>query len=318
MLVSTDEVEPAWRFEYWQHVLFDRFGGTQLRRRADDGQPFRARLVAVELGELTFCRVTGRPADVVRPTAVLDAISPEACRFHIEIPLRGTARLSQAGREATLRPGDFVLCDNGLPFCYGFSSYYDELVIQIPRRMLLAREPRADQLTAVTVRGDNGLGALLSPALRRAAKLESWSGSPAACVFAAQLIDLVATALSAQLGPVERRVARSRYLAQAQAYLHDHLGEPDLSPERAAAAVGISPRYLYALFHDQGTTVTRWLTERRLERSRQLLSSRQHAALTITEVAAAVGFRDLSHFSNSFKSAFGVSPRAFRASARSS
>ena len=279
---------------------------------ADRVEPFSASLSCVELGDITLCRVTGCPASVVRPVATLDAGSPAMSRFHVEIPLRGTARLVQSGREATLRPGDFALCDNGLPFHYGFTSFYDELVIQIPRGVLLAREPRAGQVTAVTVHGDDGLGALLSPMLRHAAELEAWSTSPVACLIAAQRVDLLVTTLSAQLGPAEATIARSRYLAQAQAYLYDHLADPGLSPERVARAVGISARYLHALFHDEGTTVTRWLVERRLERSRQLLSSRQHAALTITEVAAAVGFRDLSHFSSSFKSAFGLPPRAFR------
>lgn len=166
----------------------------------------------------------------------------------------------------------------------------------------------------MAVRGDDALGALLSHLLRRAADLSTWSTSPVASVVAAQVIDLVVTVLSAQLGPAERRPARSGYLAQAQSYLQDHLAETDLTPDRVAQAVGISARYLHLIFHDAGTTVTRTLAELRLARSRQLLSSRHHDALPVTEIATTVGFRDLSHFSRSFKAAYGLSPRAYRAS----
>lgn len=312
LCASTDEVEGPRRFDYWQDVLSDQFGGTELRRHANGFEPFSARLRWVELGSITLSRVSGCAAEVVRPRATGPSSPRSAARYHVEIPLQGVARLAQSGREVILRPGDFALCDNGLPFHYGFPSAYDELVIQIPREVLLGREPRADQLTAVPVRSDAGLGSLLSLLLERVADLELWSGSPVACVFAAHLVDLVVTALSAQLGPPERSVARSRYLFQAHAYLHDHLGDPGLSPERVARSVGISPRYLYALFHNEGTTVSRWLTERRLERSRLLLGTDRYAALSITEVARAIGFRDLSHFSSSFKAAFGISPRAYR------
>lgn len=311
-IASTDEVDPRSRFDYWRHVLADRFGGTELRRHENGLEPFSCHLQCVQLGEVTLTRVAGCAAQVVRAARTRGDDPAARDRFHLEIPLTGTARLVQAGRETMLRPGDFALCDNGLPFRYGFPSSYDELVIQIRRDSLLSREPRADRLAAVPVRGDAGIGALLSLFLARAADLELWAASPVAADIAMHLVDLVVTALSAELGPPERRAARSRYLAEARAFLHDHLGDVELSPERVARAVGISPRYLHALFHDEGTTVTRYLTARRLERSRVLLGSDHHAALPITEIAASVGFRDLSHFSTSFKSAFGVAPRTYR------
>lgn len=315
--LSTDGVDPAGRFDFWRQVLSAHFGGTELRPAADDQAPFRARLVAVELGEVTLCRVAGSAAEVVRPAPIQDP-GPGSTRFHLEIPLRGTAHLAQAGREATLAPGDFALCDNALPFRYAFSSsFYDELVIQVPRARLLALEPRADQLTAIAVRGGDGLGSLLALMLRKAADLDAWSASPVASLFVAQLVELLVTALGGELGPSERSPARSRYLAQAKAYLQEHLCEPDLAPDRVARAVGISPRYLHALFQGEGTTVARYLTDRRLEHARLLLSSRRHDAESVTEIATAVGFRSLSHFSSVFKAATdGVSPRAFREASR--
>lgn len=287
-------------------------GGRSCTANENGLEPFSSHLQCVELGEITLSRVAGSAASVVRASRTRGDDPAERDRFHVEIPLTGTARLVQSDRETTLRPGDFALCDNGLPFRYGFPSLYDELVIQIPRKSLLAREPRADRLTAVPVRGDAGVGALVSLFLARAADLELWASSSVAADVAVHLVDLVVTALSAELGPPERRLARSRYLAEARAHLRDHLGDADLTPERVAQAVGISPRYLHALFHDEGTTVTRYLTTARLEQAKILLGSARYAGLTVTEIAMSVGFRDLSHFSTSFKAASGLAPRAYR------
>jgi AraC-like DNA-binding protein len=43
-----------------------------------------------------------------------------------------------------------------------------------------------------------------------------------------------------------------------------------------------------------------------------MLSRRTPPALTITEIASRVGFKDPSHFSRAFKALYGCSPAEFR------
>lgn len=307
---STDDVEPPWRVDYWQDILSNRFGVPELRCHDRDRREFSGRVVGLEVGAIKVSRVTARRAEVARTTAATAARRAED--YHLEIPLRGVAVLAQGGRETLLRPGDFALYDNSAPFRYGFRSSFDELVIQVPRAILLAKEPRLGQVTAVAVRGDAGLGVLVSQLLRHAADLDLWSGSPVAAAFLANLVDLMVNAFSERLGLPDRPLARSRYLSDARAYALAHLEDPSLSLQQIASAVGISLRYLHALFRSEGTTASRWILERRLERARLLLADAQQARSSITEVAAAVGFVDLSHFSRLFKTSFGLSPRAYR------
>lgn len=54
-----------------------------------------------------------------------------------------------------------------------------------------------------------------------------------------------------------------------------------------------------------GTSPTRWLVQRRLEDAHYLLREKNWRA---SDVYLEVGFKDYSHFSNTFKKAFGVSP----------
>jgi transcriptional regulator GlxA family with amidase domain len=58
-----------------------------------------------------------------------------------------------------------------------------------------------------------------------------------------------------------------------------------------------------------------YIMQVRLARARELLSDGE--ALTLTEIAAACGFRDLRRFRLAFRRELGISPSEFRAAARS-
>jgi AraC-like DNA-binding protein len=62
-----------------------------------------------------------------------------------------------------------------------------------------------------------------------------------------------------------------------------------------------------------GRTPTEQLIERRLERAAELLAGGDG---NVGEVAYAVGFRSVSHFTNRFRDRFGVTPSAWRRGAR--
>lgn len=310
MSATTDGVAPTDRLDHWHDVVCTRFGSLDTRRTSDTEHDFEAALVGTRLGDLQISRVSGSGHEVHRtPGEIRRSPSDD---FHIEIPLRGTALLSQDGREATLRPGDFALCSNARPYTYGFRSSFEELVIQVPRDTMIAVEPRIDRLTAVRSGNDVRLGAAVSALLHRLADIDTWYASPMAARFGASLVELVGTALSDQLGPTERTPARSRYLADARAYLLEHLGDPELCPAAAAQAAGISLRYLHALFHADGTTLSRWVTERRLERACRALADADQAQRSVTEIAFSVGFGSSAHFARAFKAAYGLSPRSYR------
>lgn len=88
---------------------------------------------------------------------------------------------------------------------------------------------------------------------------------------------------------------------------------PELSPGRIARAAGISRSHLYALFADDGETVSGFLRSRRLQAAYELLVSDSRGSLAISEVAYRTGFRSPAHFSRSFSRQFNATPRAIRA-----
>ena len=104
-------------------------------------------------------------------------------------------------------------------------------------------------------------------------------------------------------------------LRQAADYISAHFNRQGLSLDQVAAAVGLSPNYLSALFRrEMGCTFVAFLTDRRMERARELLETTD---LRSGQVAHAVGYRDPRYFSSLFKKTQGMTPREYRADKKS-
>jgi AraC family transcriptional regulator len=88
----------------------------------------------------------------------------------------------------------------------------------------------------------------------------------------------------------------------------------DINLQTLAAQAGLSVyHYLRVFAAVLGVTPHQYLLRCRLRKAARLLADEDRA---ITEIALDVGFADLSNFVRSFRRAAGVSPRAYRQTAR--
>jgi AraC-like DNA-binding protein len=129
---------------------------------------------------------------------------------------------------------------------------------------------------------------------------------------AAAVIELIAVALSAQLGhsrPVADEALRTRIVGFIEARLSDR----DLAPAKVAAAHHMSVRQLHKLFENQPLTVAALIRRRRLERCRADLAGTDR---TVAAVAANWGFADPAHFSRLFKATYGYNAVALTSNNR--
>jgi AraC-like DNA-binding protein/mannose-6-phosphate isomerase-like protein (cupin superfamily) len=82
----------------------------------------------------------------------------------------------------------------------------------------------------------------------------------------------------------------------------------------AAEDVGLTPTYLAHLVKKEtGKTFLELLTERRLDRAKELML---HSSMPIARIAEMAGFSELAYFTRRFKQLTGVSPSRFRANSR--
>jgi AraC family transcriptional regulator len=123
----------------------------------------------------------------------------------------------------------------------------------------------------------------------------------------------VAIASGQPVRPVEAPVRDRRRAVQAAVWMDRHAHEP-LRLGGLANAAGLSAFHFLRLFAQVlGVTPHQYLIRSRLRHAAQLLAD---DARSITDVAFAVGFADLSNFVRTFRRAAGVSPRGFRRAAR--
>ncbi|MEY9933795.1 AraC-like DNA-binding protein [Catenulispora sp. GP43] len=127
--------------------------------------------------------------------------------------------------------------------------------------------------------------------------------------------DLIAVHLSQYVDAPDEALPGGRrqvLLTKVNAFIEEHLGDPDLTPGTIAAAHFISRRHLHQLFDGQHHTPAAWIRQRRLHRCRADLADPLLAGRPIGAIAARWGFRNAQDFSRAFRAAFGVAPREFR------
>ena len=92
--------------------------------------------------------------------------------------------------------------------------------------------------------------------------------------------------------------------------VNKHLGNPEFNVEMLASEVGLSRVHVHRKLKEITNLSTHdFIKNIRLQQAASLLD--QNKKMTISEVAYAVGYTNLSHFSNSFKEKYGMSPKEY-------
>ncbi len=98
------------------------------------------------------------------------------------------------------------------------------------------------------------------------------------------------------------------YVNNAICYINEHYSE-QIKLSDIATQVNISSNYLSEIFAEQtGLCIRDYLTQVRILYAKSFLES---TALSITDIASAVGFNSFSSFSRSFKKICGISPSQY-------
>lgn len=286
----------------------------------------------LQLDRMHLARVRGNAHVVERPAPLIRRHPSDSIAVYFT--LVGEAFFYHADGLLTLHPGQALICDADRPFIRGFAGGLEELAIKIPRALFRELTGRPE-LPAPQIR-DFTATAGADPATRTLARLTGRALHPApthpagGSALAGGAVP--ANALgggTAGFEPIDEDAAldllvsvlggRPRaetpvHLANARAYIDDHLTDPGLSATRVAAAIGISERHLSRAFALAGPSFPQYVLARRLDRAHTLLTRNPRA--TVSEVAVRCGFGTPSRFSQAFHSRFGLRPSDVRREAR--
>ena len=317
VLIRIEEAPPATRLEYFRHALASTIAPFDVRVKAEG--PLRAAsLGAGPVGTVSVAKVVaedpGASFESLRTPQLIRRSDPEL--FKVDVQIRGRTVLAQGDREAALAPGDFTLIDLSRPSrVRDVGGVYEVVAVQFPHTVLPLRHDEIARATAVRVPGSDGLGAAIAALARHLAGRLGDHAATDGTRLSAALMDLLVVALAERLDRVEALPAATRrraLMSSVRAFIDRRLADPRLSPREVAAAHHISLRLLHKLFEEQGTSVGRWIRERRLERCRRDLRDPAMSDLPASAIALGWGFADAAHFSRVFREAYGCPPGEYR------
>ena len=305
--VTTDSVSARERFDFWHEVICTAFVRLEAETLPSE-RPFRAEIARSDLGPLTLSRVRAQPHAVQRSTRLINEEPRD--EVLVSVQLKGNAVIQQDDRQAVLDPGDFAMYDATRPYDLIMREQFEMLVFQFDRQFLMERCPSPERLTAVRMSNDTTVAAPVSSFLRSLEPLALGDDNAVSRQLATSALDLLGVALADRFGTEGSPSAgRTKHFLRACTYMNAYASDPDLTPARIASSIGVSLRYLHAIFKEHGMTVNEYLIKRRLARCMDDLLSPMAASRTITEIAHSNGFKTSAHFSRRFAEAYGRTPR---------
>ncbi len=303
---GVDAVTAADKQEAWQDILSAMLLPMTVRLAPETRHSFRGRMRRQWLDDVALVECRTDPFTGWRRRAQIGPGDDEYIAVLIDVS--GHEYLSQHDTTVDVRSGGGVVLSSAAEFRFSVLVRYHKRCLVIPAAALadMGRIPvggcfELSRRMPATTLLDGYLSTLSST-------LPAMSGHARTAARDAALA-LVAGALCADAG-IGTQHATPALRAGMDAWIERHLHDPDLSPDSLAAAHAVSVRTVHRLFSQDGETFGAAVRQRRLEHARQELASGDE---TISSIAARWGFADASHLSRSFKWAYGMSPRDYRA-----
>jgi AraC-like DNA-binding protein len=321
-LIRTDHVPAADRLDFVREMSASTWVPMDCRALGEHTGGHVEEFRASGLGAMQVVVMDVMPIQVRRTPELISQADPDLLKM-VLVCGGNSCLVEQDGRQAPVSAGEFAIYDTQRPYQVACGVSGDRpvqmMTFMFPPSLLPLPRNRLRELVAVRFPATAGLGDVTSQFLLKLARnVDHYSPAEAARLSTAAL-EVLATRLSHELdvrawGTPEAR--RHALLTTVQAFIQQHLGDPQLSPATVAAAHHISLRSLHQLFHDESLTVAGWIRRRRLECCRRELSDPSLAARPVSAIAAKWGFSSPGDFSRAFRAVHGLPPAEYRMSAR--
>jgi AraC-like DNA-binding protein len=196
--------------------------------------------------------------------------------------------------------------DTGRPLRLNFLMHTTTICVSVPRRVWRAQIGAGIVAGKVSTKGP--VAGLAAEFITMLSARNATIDEAVKARLAEQALDLIALALREGDGTPTLSSPRATALLRLKSAIETRLRDPDLKPEEAAAAAGISVRYANDLLAGEDFSLERYIVHRRLERCREALEDPLQAHRMIGEIAFSWGFSDHSHFTRRFRNAFDMTP----------
>jgi AraC-like DNA-binding protein len=312
VVMTTDAVAKRDRAPQWREWVSQHFNGLESELYGD--AEFDGHMSASHAGDVILTRLQANRHRVTRNANM--ARTSQTDYLKIVAPWLGSATVTQHGRQASARAGNWMIYDTTAGYEIANPQPVEHLILMLPKRHLTERGVRLDSLMGRNVGGAQGVARLALESMRTTyQELPNMSAAAAAGAgdLIKQLVQLSLLELSGQeTASTQRLMLRDRIVG----HISRHLGDPDLTAESIAIALRCSRRHLYNAFEGENESLAVYIQRLRMQACVTEFKNTQVRERPITEVAMSWGFGSLSHFSRAFREHTGLSPSEFRQSAR--
>jgi AraC family transcriptional activator of tynA and feaB len=301
--LSTSGLAPKRQIECWTEALTDLCGHFDIDPL--EASSFEARVNYTSVSRLKLCQIEASQHRIAH--TISRARLSEHPYVKILFQTHGISFFEQNGRHIEVVPGDCLAYDVACPHTIVSPALTRHEVVIVPKELLQERGFRLAKMSACKLSARTGTGRIahdfVHAAFSEATKLSPYN----AIGVADSLIDLLLLPLREADTMFDRAGPEAMYV-RAQAFIREHLRDPDLRIDQISAALGCTKRYLHMLFSERGMTVSDYMWHARLQNCRHELETQGEK--TITDVAFSWGFSSSSHFSRVFRKYFGIVPSA--------
>jgi len=307
---NTDAIEPRHRFEFWADTVNRSY--TPLQMEPAGEAPFRGEIAIESVGGFEIV-LAGGAGHRTRRTQAEIARSSE--HFYVAtLHLTGQTTFVTPKDQVQLKRGDLLFIDTMHEIGFDLSQPYRSLQVKFPKDWIDSRIARPEHLTSSVLSRDNPWARLFAGYLTAGFRVADKLPASAAEMYGQHLTELLveAFATSEPAGTPALAAKRAALYMRARRAIAMRLGESHLSPRIIANDVGISTRSLHRVFAEYGETVMQRVMCERVECAARLLAFTGARRRTITDIAFACGFNDLTHFGRIFAERMGVPPSQWR------
>lgn len=300
----------AARFDEWHEAVSSAF--VPLHAAAPRRDRFAGELATAALGDLALASVAGTAVVVDRTPGLIHG--SDSGYLKLGVQAHGRCLLTQDGRCAELLPGDLALYDTSRPYRLVFEQDFRMLVLMLPRDLLPLRPRQLGEVTARRISGSSGLGAVFAPFLSALATRSLAGDVQASPQVRDAVLDLLEATCRSVLGDPTGvpDAGREALLLRLQGWVDERLAEQDLTAAAVAEAHHVSVRYVQKLFQAEGTTLSAWIRNRRLERCHRDLVDPTLRDVPVAAIAARWGFGEATTFTRAYRRRFGTVPSQTR------
>ncbi|NJQ00300.1 AraC-like ligand-binding domain-containing protein [Streptomyces zingiberis] len=286
------------------------------------GEDFAAHQRHFALGRLSVYTSEIHPLSVIRTPRLIRRSDPEM--YHLSLITKGTVGLTIDDRDSLYGPLAMRTNESSRPFEIRLGTdgeAIEAVSVDLPKAVLPLPPARADRVIGRPLDGRGGVGALLAGFLTTlAAGTRSYTGADVPRLETV-LTDLLATLFAHELDTLDALPAETRrhtLTLRIRSFIHQRLGDPELTPHAVAAAHHISVSQLHRIFREEAPagggpdTVMGYIRAQRLERARRDLADPALRTRSIGEIALRRGFTHHVVFTRAFRAAYGIAPRDYR------